>query len=138
MLAGLHAIARAGGVRGKRVLVSGAGPIGLLAAGAAVALGAESVAVADLLERPLEVARRLGAAATVDLRAGGVAAESFDMRMGVKIQAAISATPTAAPMTNRPGKREGRCLDRSISSMSSLRIIASSPPRRENSRVTAT
>jgi L-idonate 5-dehydrogenase len=36
---GIHAINRAGGVAGKRVLVTGAGPIGLLAAGAAVALG---------------------------------------------------------------------------------------------------
>src|SRR4051812_24923644 len=76
---GLHAIARAGGVRGKSVLVSGAGPIGLLAAGAAVALGAGSVTATDVVERPLAVARRLGVTATVDLRTGSVESEGFDV-----------------------------------------------------------
>src|SRR4051794_11846154 len=94
---GLHAIARAGGVTGKRVLVSGVGPIGLLAAGAAVALGAESVTVTDLLERPLEVARRLGATATVDLRTDGVAAESFDVVLEASgAPAAVSTAVVAA------------------------------------------
>ena len=76
---GIHAIHRAGGVAGKRVLVSGAGPIGLLAAGAAVALGAASVTVTDLLDRPLAVATGLGATATIDLRSGRVEPESADV-----------------------------------------------------------
>jgi len=93
---GIHAIHRAGGVAGKRVLVSGAGPIGLLAAGAAVALGAASVTVTDLLERPLEVARRLGATATVDLRVATVEPESADVVLEASGAPAAVSTAVAA------------------------------------------
>lgn len=75
----LHAIDRADGVEGRRVLVSGAGPIGLLAAGAALALGAASVTVTDLLEHPLATAARLGVVATVDLARGAVEPEGYDV-----------------------------------------------------------
>lgn len=57
----LHALNRAGGVDGRRLLVSGAGPVGLLVAGAAKALGASHVTVADLLDEPLARARQVGA-----------------------------------------------------------------------------
>ncbi len=58
---GLHGIAVGGGVEGKRVLVSGSGPIGLLAAAAAVAQGAAEVTCTDLLTGPLARAGALGA-----------------------------------------------------------------------------
>ena len=51
----LHAIRRAGPIAGTRVLVSGGGPIGLLTARAANALGAAHVVVSE----PTEVRRRL-------------------------------------------------------------------------------
>lgn len=57
----LHGINVAGGVEGKRVVVSGSGPIGLLAAAAAVAKGAAEVVSTDVLAGPLDRARRLGA-----------------------------------------------------------------------------
>lgn len=76
---GLHAIARAGGVVGARVLVSGAGPIGLLAAAAAVRSGAASVTVADLLPRPLELAKRLGVAEGIDLRSEAPEESAYDV-----------------------------------------------------------
>jgi L-idonate 5-dehydrogenase len=76
---GLHALGRAGGVRGKRVLISGAGPIGLLAAGAAAALGAEAVTVADVLAEPLRIADRLRATDTVDLRVATPEAAGYDV-----------------------------------------------------------
>jgi L-iditol 2-dehydrogenase len=53
---------------GEHVLVTGAGPIGLLAMQAAVALGATRVTVTDVNPHRLELARRTGAARTVDLR----------------------------------------------------------------------
>ncbi len=56
----LHAINRSGGVKGRQLLVSGAGPVGLLVAGAAKALGAGHVTVADLLDQPLARARQIG------------------------------------------------------------------------------
>ncbi|GHH38674.1 alcohol dehydrogenase catalytic domain-containing protein [Lentzea cavernae] len=60
-----HALTRAealaGGVRGKRVLVTGAGPIGLLVVALAHIAGAESVVVTDLHDHPLWIARKVGA-----------------------------------------------------------------------------
>jgi L-idonate 5-dehydrogenase len=64
---GLHALAVAGGARGKRVLISGSGPIGLLAAAAAAAGGAAEVACADVLSGPLQRARSLGGASPVPI-----------------------------------------------------------------------
>ena len=57
----LHALNRAGDISGKRVLVSGSGPIGLLVTHAAVLRGAAEVWACDVLERPLALARALGA-----------------------------------------------------------------------------
>lgn len=64
---GLHAIARAGSVFGKRVLVTGCGPIGaLLIAGLRRAGAAEIVAV-DIAALPLACAVKMGADKAIDL-----------------------------------------------------------------------
>lgn len=64
---GLHAITRAGSVFGKRVLVTGCGPIGaLLIAGLRRAGAAEIVAV-DIAELPLACAVKMGADKAIDL-----------------------------------------------------------------------
>lgn len=55
----VHAVARAGNIRGRRAVVLGAGPIGNLVAQAARAAGAE-VLVTDLSEHRLQVARQCG------------------------------------------------------------------------------
>ncbi len=57
---GIWACKRAGLEAGDRVLVTGAGPVGLLAAQVARAFGASSVTVADISEFRLDVARKLG------------------------------------------------------------------------------
>ena len=74
---GLHSLAISGGIRGKRVLVSGSGPIGLLAAAAAAAQGAAEVVCADLLPGPLERARSLGAASPVPIGTVQIGAEDL-------------------------------------------------------------
>ncbi|WP_413354687.1 L-idonate 5-dehydrogenase [Microbacterium sp. 1P06AB] len=56
----IHGAGRAGSLAGARVLVCGAGPIGLLAVVAAQEGGAASVEITDLLPEPLERARALG------------------------------------------------------------------------------
>ncbi|WP_114853183.1 L-idonate 5-dehydrogenase [Brachybacterium sp. YJGR34] len=61
----LHAVTIAGDVAGKRCLVLGAGPIGLLAVAALLHRGAASVDVTDVRPEPLERARALGADRTV-------------------------------------------------------------------------
>ncbi|SEJ65871.1 L-idonate 5-dehydrogenase [Pseudomonas sp. NFR16] len=65
---GLHAIQRAGGVFGKRVLVTGCGPIGNLLIGSLQAAGASQIVAADLSDSALECARRMGASETHNLR----------------------------------------------------------------------
>jgi L-iditol 2-dehydrogenase len=57
---GVHALGRGGEVRGRKVLVLGAGPIGNLAAQAARGLGASVVAVTDVSDFRLETAGRCG------------------------------------------------------------------------------
>jgi L-iditol 2-dehydrogenase len=64
---GLWACHKAGVGAGSRVLVTGAGPVGLLAAQVAMALGAVDVTVTDVNEHRLDVARQLGVGATLDV-----------------------------------------------------------------------
>jgi L-idonate 5-dehydrogenase len=65
----LHAVERAGPVFGRRVLITGAGPIGLLALLAARHTGAGEVVVTDVTAPALAMARQLGADVTVDVAA---------------------------------------------------------------------
>ncbi|KUO09299.1 L-idonate 5-dehydrogenase [Streptomyces sp. DSM 15324] len=65
-----HAVGQAGDVRGKRVLVTGAGPIGCLVVAALRAAGAGEITVTDVHEAPLAVAQRVGATSTVRVVAG--------------------------------------------------------------------
>lgn len=74
----LHAVARAGDVAGKRALVVGAGPIGLLTMLAAKAQGMAAVTVADIAAAPLNAASRMGAAAICDLGADPEALAKLD------------------------------------------------------------
>lgn len=57
----LHAVQRAGPMLGKRVLVTGCGPIGALIVAAARRAGATSIVVTDVNALPLESARKVGA-----------------------------------------------------------------------------
>ncbi|MDP5308728.1 L-idonate 5-dehydrogenase [Paracoccus spongiarum] len=64
----LHATLRAGTMMGARVLVTGCGPIGLLSILAARRAGAVQVVAADLFDYTLNLARRIGADTTVNLK----------------------------------------------------------------------
>ena len=64
---GIWACRRAGVAPGARVLITGAGPVGQLAAQVAVAFGASEVVVADVNTHRLSVASSLGATETVDV-----------------------------------------------------------------------
>lgn len=57
----LHAARRAGELMGKRVLVTGCGPIGLLAILSARFCGAAEIVATDLSDFTLQMARRIGA-----------------------------------------------------------------------------
>lgn len=63
----LHATSRAGGLVGKRVLVTGCGPIGLLSVLCARRAGAAEIVATDLSTFTLDLARRVGADRMVNM-----------------------------------------------------------------------
>lgn len=66
----LHAAQRAGNLMGRRVLVSGGGPVGQLVLCAARRGGAAHVTLTDVMDRPLEIARTMGADAAINVADG--------------------------------------------------------------------
>ncbi|AZH78947.1 L-idonate 5-dehydrogenase [Microbacterium sp. Y-01] len=75
----IHAVNLAEGVAGKRVLVIGAGPIGLLVVAAAKQAGAAVIGASDVREEPLERAKALGATETALVGRDAIDDESFDV-----------------------------------------------------------
>jgi len=63
----LHAVQQAAPLTGRRVLITGAGPIGCLVLLAARHAGAAYICMADLADSPLQMATRLGADETVNV-----------------------------------------------------------------------
>ncbi|MDW8847306.1 zinc-binding dehydrogenase [Erwinia sp. MMLR14_017] len=64
----IHAVCQAGDLTGKRILSTGAGPIGCLVIAAALASGATEVVATDISERCRELATKMGASPAVDPR----------------------------------------------------------------------
>jgi L-idonate 5-dehydrogenase len=77
----LHAVNRGTDLLGKSVLITGAGTIGCLTVMAARLAGAKSIAVSDVLDRPLAQAREVGADRTIrgDREADALATPQFDV-----------------------------------------------------------
>jgi len=65
----LHAAAQAGPLAGKKVLVTGAGPIGALCVAVARMQGADSIVVTDLFDFTLAVSEKMGATRTINIGA---------------------------------------------------------------------
>jgi L-idonate 5-dehydrogenase len=103
----LHAVRQAGAVLGRRVLVTGAGPIGVLCAMVARHAGAREVVVTDLLDAPLAVARKLAADRTVNVGAEPAAMAEYGREKGyfdVAFEASGSGIAVAAAVAAlRPG-----------------------------------
>jgi L-idonate 5-dehydrogenase len=78
----LHAVRQAGGLIGKRVLVTGCGPIGLLSILAARRAGAQEIVATDLTAFTLGMARAAGADATLDMAADPQALAPFGADKG--------------------------------------------------------
>jgi L-idonate 5-dehydrogenase len=64
----LHAVARAGAMLGRNVLVTGSGPIGVLVAASARLAGAAEIVVTDLFDEALQIAKRMGATDVINVR----------------------------------------------------------------------
>lgn len=106
---GLHAVNRVGGVFGKRVIVSGSGPIGLLATLAAVKGGASEVVATDIEDAPLVVAcEKMGARRTINVRVDPDWSDAFQENGGYfdvafEASGAPSALTSLFPVMRRGG-----------------------------------
>jgi L-iditol 2-dehydrogenase len=91
---------------GSRVLVTGAGPIGLVSVQAALAFGATDVVVSDVNPARLDLARELGATETVDVRSAGLA----DLPHPPEVLLECSGHPAATVDAIRALDRAGRAV----------------------------
>lgn len=78
----VHAVRRAGDLHGRKVVVLGAGPIGLFVLLAAKAAGADRVVVADLLDTKRALAERLGADGSFNSATAEAANQAHDVLGG--------------------------------------------------------
>ncbi|WP_230596591.1 MULTISPECIES: L-idonate 5-dehydrogenase [Nocardiaceae] len=100
----LHAVSRAGEVRGRRVLVTGAGPIGCLTVAVLVHAGAAEIVVSDLVPEALTIAAAVGATATV------IATNTDDLPTDVDIAIEASGAPQALATCVTSVRRGGRVV----------------------------
>ncbi|WP_334151496.1 L-idonate 5-dehydrogenase [Microbacterium sp.] len=96
----IHAVSLAGDITGKRVLVIGAGPIGLLVVAAAVHAGAAVVGASDVRTEPLDRAQALGATEVSLVGRDTIENESYDVVLecsgvGVALTSAVRAARRA-------------------------------------------
>lgn len=73
----LHAARMGGELHNRRILVTGAGPIGCLCAAIASRAGAAEVVVTDLHDAVLSVARQMGATRTINVARDGAGMERY-------------------------------------------------------------
>lgn len=78
----LNAVKKAGSLVGRRVLVSGCGPIGCLTVAAAAHAGASEIVVTDITAAPLALAEKVGATRTVDLTRNAAALDTYRQHKG--------------------------------------------------------
>jgi|KBSMisStaDraftv2_1062788.scaffolds.fasta_scaffold34839_2 L-idonate 5-dehydrogenase len=78
----LHAASQTGPLAGRQVAVVGSGPIGVLLAAVAKMSGATRIAVTDLFDEPLVIARAMGATETVNVKTGADRLREFEADRG--------------------------------------------------------
>jgi L-idonate 5-dehydrogenase len=79
----LHALHRAGDLVGKRVLITGAGPIGVLMTLSARRAGAREIVVLDIVDETLAIARRCGADVIINTASSAEGLQPFEKAKGV-------------------------------------------------------
>lgn len=103
----MHAVGKLGDLVGKTVLVTGSGPIGVLAAAAAKTAGAGCVVITDVADEPLATALKMGADVAVNI--AGVKLEDELKKIGpvdraVEASGAPSATVDCMRAIRKGGK----------------------------------
>jgi threonine 3-dehydrogenase len=82
---------------GEDVLITGAGPIGLMAAAVVRHAGARFVVITDVNDTRLEIARRMGVDVALNVKNGGIAdvQKQLDMHEGFDVGLEMSGNPSA-------------------------------------------
>jgi threonine dehydrogenase-like Zn-dependent dehydrogenase len=107
----LHAIDLAQIKLGDRVVVQGAGPVGLSACALAAASGASWVGVIDAVPRRLEAAKKMGADALISLDSDVLSAvHQATGGRGADVVIEASGNPNAVPMGCRLARDGGRYI----------------------------
>ena len=101
---GLWACRKGEVTAGSRVLVTGAGPVGLVAAQAALALGAAEVTVTDVNPHRLQLASDLGATYTLDVSARPVGESGLEPDVLLECSGHAAATVEAVATVARAGR----------------------------------
>ena len=103
----LHSATRAGNLLGKRVLITGSGTIGCMMVLAARLGGAAHIAITDVVDHPLAVARQVGADQTVrsdQLPEGTALSEAIgETDVAFEVSGAASALAAALQTVRRGG-----------------------------------
>lgn len=97
----LHAVARAGNLMGRRAVVFGAGPIGLLTLAAARLAGIAEAAMVDIAAAPLAFASTFGADHVIDIAKGSEALTYIAEKRSFDV--AFEASGTAAGLASAIG-----------------------------------
>lgn len=88
----------------SRVLITGAGPIGLVATQTARAFGAREVVVTDVNRHRLDVAGELGATGTIDVGDGSLADSGYEPDVLLECSGFAPAIPDAVRQVGRAGR----------------------------------
>jgi threonine 3-dehydrogenase len=93
----VHTVQAGEGVTGKTVMVSGCGPIGVMAVGVAKAMGALEIYASDINDYRLNLAKRMGATSTFNVRQKDVVGELMEKTsgLGVDVLLEMSGAPSA-------------------------------------------
>jgi L-idonate 5-dehydrogenase len=103
---GLHAVRRAGELMGKTVLVTGGGTIGGMVVMAARLAGAARIVVCDIADRPLQIARVIGA----DLALRSDQASAADLADIADVALECAGSPAALATCLQATRRGGRIV----------------------------
>jgi L-idonate 5-dehydrogenase len=107
----LHGVRRAGDLLGKRVLVTGSGPVGLLCMRTARLAGALEVCATDIFDPPLKIALTMGAAHVVNVSNDADARSLIDGHGGgFDVALEASGAPSALGLIFQALKRGGRVV----------------------------
>ena len=101
---GIWACRKAGVTAGSRVLITGAGPIGLVSVQAALAFGATEVVVSDVNPARLALAKDLGATAAVDARTDDLTGLEHPPQVLLECSGHPGATAQALRALDRAGR----------------------------------